>query len=172
MKIETYEQLKAAAPEIMKAAEDTARAEGVKSVDIEKPAKEAAEAQRALIIGMAEVHFGAEAGAKFKALIDSGISVEQYKATVAAIGTPQPAGESEEEKKRAAALEALKNSGAENPGAGSGQQTGKGYMDLVDEYRAAHKCSKTDAMMAINRSHPKARKDYLEKANPGLTVAK
>lgn len=172
MKIETYEQLKTAAPEILKAAEDTARAEGVKSVDVEKPAKEAADAQRAAIIGMAEVHFGAEAGAKFRALIESGISVEQYKATVAAIGSPQPAGESEEDRKRAAALEALKNSGAENPGAGSGQQTGKGYMELVDEYRALHKCSKTDAMMAINKTNPKARQDYLEKANPGLTVAK
>lgn len=169
--IKNYEDLKAAAPEILKAAEDTARADGVKSVDVEKAKKEAASAQQVQVVGMAEIHFGAEEGAKFKALIDSGISVEQYKATVAAIGTPKP-DKSAEEAARLAALEALKNSGAQNPGAGNPPDGGKGYMALVDEYRAMHKCSKTDAMMAVNISHPKARQEYIEKNNPGLTVAK
>ena len=90
MKIENYEQLKAAAPELLKVAEDTARADGVKSVDVAKAAKAAADEQRALIIGLAEEHFGAEDGAKFKALVESGISVEQYKATSAALRDRSP----------------------------------------------------------------------------------
>jgi hypothetical protein len=45
-------------------------------------------------------------------------------------------------------------------------------MVLVEEYRAQHKCSKTDAMMAVNRLNPQARQDYINKNNPGLTVAK
>jgi signal peptide peptidase SppA len=169
--IETYEQLKAAAPEILKAAEDTAREDGVKSVDLGPATKEAAEAERARILGMAEVHFGEDAGAKFKALVESGISVEQYKATVAAIGKPEPDKSAEEEAKKAA-LEALKAAGAPNPGAGDPPAGGKDYMTLVDEYRAQHKCTKTEAMMAVNRSHPAARQEYIQKNNPGLAVAK
>ena len=172
MKIENYEQLKAAAPEILKAAEDTARQDGIKSVDVAKAKTESAAEQRVLISGLAEVHFGAEAGAKFKALIESGISVEQYQATVAAIGKPADVPTSEE-KAQAAALEALKQSGAQNPGAGDATAaSGKDYMTLVEEHRAQHKCSKTEAMMAVNRSHPQARQDYITKNNPGLTVAK
>ncbi len=136
--IETYEQLKAAAPEILKAAEDTAREDGVKSVDLGPATKEAAEAERARILGMAEVHFGEDAGAKFKALVESGISVEQYKATVAAIGKPEPDKGAEEEARKAA-LEALKAAGAPNPGAGD---------------------------------PPAGGKEYIQKNNPGLAVAK
>jgi len=169
--IKTYEDLKAAAPDLLKAAEDTARADGAKSVDVEKAKKDAGEAQRTQIIGLAEAHFGAEAGAKFKALVESGISVDAYKAAVAAIGTPKP-DTSAEETARLAALEALKNSGAQNPGAGNESAGGKDYMTLVEEYRAMKKCSKTDAMMAVNKDHPKARQEYLRKANPGLAIAK
>lgn len=171
MKIENYEQLKAAAPEVLKAAEDTARADGVKSVDTAKIKKDAADEQRGLIIGLAEVHFGADEGAKFKALVESGISVEQYKATVAAIGKPAGS-KSAEQEAQAAALEALKQSGAPNPGSGNESAGGKDYMALVEEYRVANKCSKTEAMMAVNKSHPQARQDYISKNNPGLTVAK
>jgi signal peptide peptidase SppA len=173
MKIETYEQLKAAAPEILKAAEDTARNDGVKSINFEGIQKEAADAAMAKVIGMAEVHFGAEAGAKFKSLVESGISVEQYKATVAAIGQPPAAASNvAEEEARKAALATLKESGAQNPGSGNPPTGGKDYMILVEEYSAAHKCSKTEAMYAINKSHPQARQDFINKDNPGLTVAK
>jgi hypothetical protein len=165
--------LKAAAPEILKAAEDTARADGAKSVDVDKAKKEASDSAGALIIGLAKVHLGEEIGAKFEALVASGVSVDQYKAMKLAIGEPPVApAAATEEAARIAALEALKTSGAQNPGAGNPPESGKGYMVLVDEYRAQHKCSKTDAMMAVNISHPKARQEYLEKANPGLTVAK
>lgn len=171
MKIENYEQLKTAAPEILKAAEDTAREDGAKSVNVDAAKKESAAAERALVLGMAEVHFGAEAGAKFKSLIESGITVEQYKATVAVIGRPQD-DKAAEETARAAALEALKTSGAPNPGAGNPAEGGKDYMTLIEEYRAQYKCSKTAAMMAINKSHPGKRTEYLEKNNPGLAIAK
>lgn len=171
MKIETYEQLKAAAPELLKAAEDTARAEGVKSVDVAKPKTEGAAEQKAVIVGLAKVHFGEEQGAKFEALVNSGISVEQYKATVEAIWKPSGTSTAEETA-RAAALETLRASGADNPGAGNEPAGGKDYMALVTEYKADNKCSKTEAMMAINKSHPQARADYISKNNPGLTVAK
>jgi hypothetical protein len=173
MKIETYEQLKAAAPEILKAAEDTARADGAKSVDVDKAKKEAADGAGALIIGLAKIHLGEEIGAKFEALVASGVSVDQYKAMKSAIGDPPAApAAATEEVARLAALEALKTSGAQNPGAGNPAEGGKGYMVLVDEYRAQHKCSKTDAMMAVNRLNPQARQDFINKNNPGLTVAK
>ena len=169
--IKTYEELKALAPALLQEAENKAMEIGASTVDLGPAKKEAADTERARVLGMAEIHFGAEEGAKFKALIDSGISVEQYKATVAAIGTPKP-DKSAEEAAKAAALEALKNFGAQNPGAGNPPEGGKGYMALVEEYRAMHKCSKTDAMMAVNISHPKARQEYIDKNNPGLTVAK
>jgi ClpP class serine protease len=173
MKIETYEQLKAAAPEILKAAEDTARADGAKSVDVDKAKKEAADGAGALIIGLAKIHLGEEIGAKFEALVASGVSVDQYKAMKSAIGEPPAApAAANEEAARLAALEALKTSGAQNPGAGDPPTGGKDYMVLVEEYRAQHKCSKTDAMMAVNRLNPQARQDFINKNNPGLTVAK
>jgi hypothetical protein len=77
-----------------------------------------------------------------------------------------------EETARAAALEALKTSGAPNPGAGNPAEGGKDYMTLIEEYRAQYKCTKTAAMMAINKSHPGKRTEYLEKNNPGLAIAK
>ena len=169
--IKSIEDLRALAPALLQEAENKAMEIGSSTVDVVSAKKESADAERARVLGMAEIHFGAEEGAKFKALIDSGISVDQYKATVAAIGTPKP-DKAAEEAARLAALEALKASGAQNPGAGSPPEGGKGYMALVEEYRAMHKCSKTDAMMAVNISHPKARQEYIEKNNPGLTVAK
>lgn len=165
--IKSIEDLRALAPALLQEAENRAMEIGASTVDMGPVKKEAADAERARILGLAKVHFGEDDGAKFESLINSNMTVEQYQAAVAAIGKPEAKKDTQAE-----ALAALKASGAENPGSGNPGESGKGYMELVEEYRAMHKCSKTDAMMAVNRTNPKARQEYLEKVNPGLTVAK
>ena len=165
--IKTIEDLRALAPALLQEAENKAMEIGASTVDLGPVKAEAADAERGRVMGLAKVHFGEEGGAKFEALVASGMSVEQYQAAVAAIGKPE-----EKKTAQADALAALKDSGAENPGAGNEPAGGKDYMALVDEYRAQKKVTKTEAMIAVNKSHPKARQDYINKNNPGLAVAK
>ena len=40
-------------------------------------------------------------------------------------------------------------------------------MGFVHAYQATHGCSKTEAMIAVNRSNPEARVDFIKNANPG-----
>lgn len=165
--IKTIEDLRALAPALLQEAEDKAMEIGASTVDLGPVKAEAADAERARIMGLAKVHFGEEGGAKFEALVASGMSVEQYQAAVAAIGKPE-----EKKTAQADALAALKDSGAPNPGAGNEPAGGKDYMALVDEYRAQHGCKLTDALIAVGKSNPEAYQRYIEKHNPGLAVAK
>ncbi|HOI74795.1 MAG TPA: signal peptide peptidase SppA [Syntrophales bacterium] len=118
---------------------------------------EAGKTERQRIMGLAMRHFGEEDGKRFKALVESGVSVEQYatvrKATPA-LATPA---ETEEDRTMARMLAALKESRTE--------QGGKDFITLVAETVVATNCSRTEAMKAIIRKHPEAHKAYIQKMN-------
>ncbi len=151
----TLEEMKAALPDLFKLCFD----QGAASID-QVDASQVSGAERDRILGLASVQFGEDAGGKFKAIVDSGVTVEQFTAVRETTPeTPTATGGAQDDM-----LEAIHNAGADNPGAdGSQTQVGdKGFMVLVDEYAILHKCSKTDAMKSVIRTNPAEHEAYLE----------
>lgn len=148
------------------------RAQGAAGVDVETPVKDA----EARILGLAEAHFGEEAGKAFAKVVASGITVEMFTATKEAMGGG-PAAEGDGgtavekakanlEKAKAEMLAAIQQAGPDNPGSGGGADgSDKDFLTLVAEYRAANKCTKSDAMLAVQAANPKAHEAYLQKYN-------
>lgn len=167
MKVESIEQLKEAFPELTDRLETDAKKAGVASVDADAIKKSAADNERARILGLAGVQFGKEAGEKFKAVVETGVTVEQFTAIKEAAGTPEKSGEADAvTKAKEAMLENIHQAGAANPGANSGAQGGeKDFMALVAEHMAVHKCGKVDAMKAVMRTDPRAHAKYLDSVN-------
>lgn len=161
----TVVQLAAMYPDLVAAA----RKEGADSVDLESVRAEACKTERERIIGLASINFGAEAGEKFKAVVEAGVSVEQFTAIMALAPKSEAAGtESSEEKNRQEMLAAIQSSGPDNPGSGTEKvntSAGKDFMTLVNEYAAMNKTSKTEAMQAVMKDHPEAHRAYIDKCN-------
>lgn len=143
------------------------RQQGVESVDASLAGEQAASGERDRIIGLAGVHFGEEVSGKFEAIIKTGVTVEQYKAI-----RPEPV-VSEEQKAldaaKAATLEAIKQAGADNPGAGGGGDT-KDFMSMVEDLVATKKIGKTAAMQKVARAHPKLHQSFIQKSNSSLAI--
>lgn len=165
--ITTIEQLAAAYPDLTAAV----REQGVKSVNLEAVARDAAgkatTAEKDRILGLAGVHFGTEEGAKFAGIVNTGVTVEQLTAIRGSEGSA-PA-QSAEDKKREELLAGIKAAGAPGVGAdarGAGAET-KDYMTLVNEHRAQHKCSMTEAMSAVTAKYPEKHREYIKAANQG-----
>jgi len=168
VEIKTYDDLKAAAPELLKTAEDKAFTLGSESTDMKPVQKAAADAEQVRLLGLATAFMGDEDGAKFAEIVKSGVSVEQF----AAISKIQGGGRKQEDPEKKKILEALQATGATNPGAGGGNNGQKDYFALVAEYQRENKCSRVEAMKAVNKADPGARERMLNQANPHLAVAK
>lgn len=168
MKIETVQELKKAYPDLSaKLIEEGAA--GVNQDDIRSGA---AAAEKDRILGLAIVQFGEETGDKFKAIVESGVSVDQFKAIQATLPKPAaPAAETGQEATAVAQaknemLEAMHQAAPENPGANNGtQQTEKNFMTLVKEYQSVHKCGRVAAMQEVMKEHPEAHTAYLKSVN-------
>lgn len=158
--IVTVEDLTAALPDL--AAQLVAQ--GVASVDPEDITSKAIAAEQKTILGLVSAVFGEEPGVKFKALVDSGVTVDQYTAINGAgpaAGEETPPGGDI----NAQILANLQNSGAENPGTGGNGRQPAGFMVLVNQYKADNKCSKSEAMTAVREADPKAHTAYLAEQN-------
>jgi len=163
--ITTIEQLAATYPELVTAI----REQAVAGVDLKAPVEAAAQAERTRILGLMETVFGAKAGEEFTSIVATGVTVEQLKA----IRGTMPAGEQDKEttlvtQEKGKMLEAITAAGAGPVGGADGKQEDqKGYMALVNEYVATHKCSMTAALQAITKLHPEKHREYIKKANEG-----
>lgn len=155
----TAEELTAMFPELAAAV----RQQGADSVDTGKIQNEAVTTEKDRIIGLAKVHFGEETAGKFEAIINTGVTVEQYQAI-----RPEPVPSQEEQaigKAKEGLLAAIAQAGAQNPGAGEGDGGEKDFMALVEETATTRKISRTDAMKLVAKSHPKLHQAYVKKAN-------
>ena len=114
-------------------------------------------------MALVNIHFGEEVGEKFKALVDSGLDAEQYKAVKALEPEKKPDADAEAEA-QAAALKAIEDAGPDNPGSGDSTKT-KDFLALVAEYRAAHKCGVVDAQKAVMSQYPDAHAAYIKSVN-------
>lgn len=154
--ITTVDELRAALPDLSQQLFD----QGVASVDM--AAIRTAESDR--ILGLVDVHFGAEAGEKFKKVVDTGVTREQYSAITG--GNPPAASQeaADIDAAAASALHALKKIGQGSPGAGGGGDE-KDFMALVEETMAARKIGKTAAMQIVAKTYPKLHQAFVKKAN-------
>ena len=163
----TIDDLRAEHSDLVKQIETDARA----GVDIETPASEARKAECARVLGMVEVQFGAEQGEKFRAVVETGVTVDQFKAIKGTNPEPETTGTDTElnavETAKAALAAALEAAGPENPGfdANGNSEGGQDYMAAVNAYQRENKCTKFEAMQTVNRENPELRKSYLKKAN-------
>jgi len=136
--------------------------QGAEGVDVETPVNEAATAERDRILGLANIQFGADAGEKFKAVVDSGVTVKQFQA----VSDAGPEGEAPDDGKIGEMLEAIHDAGSENPGQGV---TVGGPADFVEAWKAIQKetgCTVQDAIKKAVDAYPDLHKAYLEKQKP------
>lgn len=136
--------------------------QGAEGVDIETPANEAATSERERVLGLANIQFGVDAGEKFKAVVDSGVTVEQFQA----VSDAGPEGAVPDAGKIAEMLEAIHDAGADNPGQGV---TVGGPTDFVEAWKAIQKetgCTVQDAIKKAVEAYPDLHKAYLEKQKP------
>ena len=143
------------------------RQQGADSVDVLQAKTEAAanatNAADARHFGMVKAIFGDDNGAKYAAIIETGVTVEQYKAI-----RPEPESSAEAaaiDKAKEGMLAAIIETGAQNPGAGQGDGGDKDFMAVVEETMASQKVDKARAMQMVVKSHPKLHQQYIKSAN-------
>lgn len=164
---ETLAELKAALPELTALAIEEGRAQAAAAT------VDAVKAEQERIVGLIGASTDDETGAKFRAAILSGMTPEALKTLgVSLIPAGDAVLKAEVDALKAKNLELLKATGSENPGADAGHkpESGKDYMSLVRDYKAAHACTTTKAMMAINAEHPEVHERYIDTANAGRRV--
>ncbi|MFC1884663.1 signal peptide peptidase SppA [Thermodesulfobacteriota bacterium] len=139
---------------------------GAQSINTKELEEKAAKEEGERILGLADVQFGEEQGGKFRAVVDSGATVDQFKAIRET--TPEP---EKKDDQKAEILEALKKSGAENPGAGGGEETQtKDYLTQVTEYQQENKCKKSEAMAAVAARDPRAHEKWILSQQKGAAL--
>jgi len=156
----TIMELAAALPDLVEAI----RAEGLAAADH----TDAVASAETRILDLAKVHFGTEPGEAFAKMVGSGVTVEQFSAIreMAGIKAETVSGAPASDKAKEGLNAAINAAGPGNPGSGGGADgSGKDFMALVSEYQALNKCSKADAMQAVQASNPKAHEAYLQKYN-------
>ena len=145
--------------------------EALQEADTMNQENVSAESKR--LVGIYGLMHGAEASEKFAKLAESGITVEQAEALGAAGLMPEQAAAGDDEKaealeaeNRQKILDALEDTGQDNPGAGA-QGTGPAdFMAAVEGIMAANdKLTKVQAMQRAAKAHPELHKAYLDQAN-------
>lgn len=138
--------------------------QGKDSVDVEAVRQEATTAETARMLDFASAYFGDEAAGKFKAIIESGASVEQFKAITGGKPPGASAGLESISKVKEELLAAIQAAGPENPGAG-GNHGDQDFMAMVEEIAASKKIAKSAAMQQVAQTHPELHQAYVKKAN-------
>jgi len=141
------------------------QATAVAGVDIKGPAAVLVLAETDRMLALVGAQFGKEAGEKFKAVIESGVSVEQ----LAAIKALEPevddtlTGDAAVNAATEKMLAKIKESGVAGLGIDSSSSGGgKGFMAQVEEHLDAHKGSRTEAIKAVIKKDPAAHEAYLK----------
>jgi len=158
-RFETLAALEAEYPDFAEQLRD----EGKTSVNVDEAVTTAVAGETDRVLDLAGIHFGAEAGEKFRAIVTSGISAEQYSAVVPEGATPAQSAEAKKMDELLAAI--TTQTGQDTPGMG-GDEEPAGFMEMAAAYQEQHKCSKGTAMKAIAASHPDVHETYLESLTP------
>lgn len=168
--IKTISELREKYGDLVDQIEQEARA----GVDVKGPVADAKKNECDRVLGMVEVQFGKEEGGKFRAVVESGATLEQFTSIrgtteSSTVKSPENSAElSEVEQAKKNLQDALEKAGPADPGfdgGGAGGGGDKDYMTEVTAYQRENKCSRFAAMQAVNRQDPALRAAYLQKAN-------
>jgi signal peptide peptidase SppA len=161
--VNTIEELIAQYPDLVKQIQDDAKA------DLNQAIQLSADNERERIMDLALARFGETEGEKFRAIVDSGITLDQFQATMAVVEPPADGNSIEADSvndAKAQMLEVIENAGAENPGFDSNSMASEAdYMTLVKAYQKENRCSMFEAQMAVSRKNPEARQKYIQSVN-------
>lgn len=136
---------------------------GIESVDSDKAVAEAVAGEKTRLLGLASAVFGEEEGKKFESLVESGVSVEQYKAISGLSKQPDESGADDgETKAQEKALNALENSGAEDVGHGGNQTDDKDFMGQVKALQEAEGIPYSDAWIRVRKDYPELHAEYIK----------
>ena len=131
--------------------------EGVLSVDLEVVGREAVKD----VMALAMVFMGKDVGVKFKSLVDSGVSAEQYQAVSGLVS----GGKDDGAGFKADMLKALQASTPEEPGAdggSEGKEAGEDFNAAVRRTQIEDKCSHGKAVRLAIERHPDLHNAYLK----------
>jgi len=164
--ITTIEQLREAFPQLCQDLATAAASEARAGVDLKTPASQASAAEQARILGLVNVHFGAEAGQQFAAIATGGVTVEQYTAIRASLGAApaaqNPAAQADEEFRKKM-LQGLLGASAPGVGAGGGGLSDPATWDeAVTAIQAEKKCSRGVAVRAAAIQYPGLHVNWLK----------
>lgn len=153
-------ELKAQHPQLVETINTEARQGYVAAAEVETQVSAAATAERTRILALAAGLMGEEAGAKFKAAVEGGLTAESAKA----LGVTLVAGSAKQEEM----LDALHKAHGEGVGPAKveGQGSDKGFLALVKDHQAQHNTSRAAAVIAMAKAHPEAYEAYLAAAKP------
>lgn len=141
------------------------RNEGAASVDVETPRQAGADSERERILGLAGIQFGEDEAGKFRAIVESGVSVEQFEAVRAV--TPQGAVTPEKPDKMGEMLKAVQEAGAENPGSGVAADGPRNFTEAWTAIKREMGCSTVDAMRRAVKAYPDLHKAFLSQPVQG-----
>lgn len=157
----TVDVLSAEYPDLVK----EIRNEGAASVDVDALRQAGADSERERILGLAGIQFGEDEAGRFRAIVESGVTVEQFEAVRAV--TPQSAEVPERPDKMDEMLEAIQDAGSENPGPNSQV---KGPADFTEAWKAIKQelgCSTEKAMKKAVKAYPDLHSTFLKQPAPG-----
>ena len=164
MEISTVEQLIEAFPDLVNQIQDSAANKAKTEAEAETK-----KAERANIIKLIEIQFGAEAAAQFKTIVESGMTAEQFQAAKN-LNPPKSNddaaddNDADEAAAKDEALAAIQNAGADNPGPDT-PAVEKDYLTVCREYMAEHKVDMMTAQREVDRQNPELRKSFIRRAN-------
>jgi signal peptide peptidase SppA len=135
--------------------------EGRESIDVDKIKNE--EGDR--ILGLADVQFGEGEGGKLRAVVETGVTVDQFKAVKGTM--PEKAIDNQDENLKDKMIDVITDAGPDNPGSDTNTTTeaNKDFMTMVQEYKFANGCTIIEAQKAILKSHPKKHAEYIKSVN-------
>jgi signal peptide peptidase SppA len=165
MEIQTVEQLIEAFPELVNQIQETAAKKAKSEAEAETK-----KAEHENILKLIEIQFGKDEAGQFKTLLKTGLTAEQFQAVKNLNPEPEPEPDDDgdddgDDDAQTAALKAIQDAGADNPGPDSQSDSEKDYMTLCREYMAEHKVSMFEAQRAIDKTDPELRKKFIKRAN-------
>lgn len=127
----------------------------------------------ARVVALAAAAFGEEAGAKFGAVVEKGLSADDLKTLGICFATTQADDSGVDKESREQILGALKDGGNQPVGKLNGSdKTGAtgGFADKVAAYARENKTSRSEAIKACRKSDPKGYAAWIADANANATA--
>ena len=120
--------------------------------------------ERERVVALASAGFGGDAGKKFAAAAEKGLSAQDISDLGISFASPAASDTSVDEESRKQILDGLKGGGQQPVGKLAGEDN-EDFEAKVKAYREKHDCGRGTAVSAIAKAHPDLHKAWLEQKN-------